>query len=839
MKKLYVCSRNHMDLSWRRCFEKNFRYRDAMIRPYAQIEAQQINQHLDMGQKSGYVYSIEQAASVQKFLEMFPDRKDEFADAVKKGTIELLGGGYAAIDTNMVSGESLYRNHYYGIRFYKTMFGIRPDFADYNDIFGLSAQLPQILKQFGYDAICYYSRVFENHKPFWRGLNGDILLLQKIEDFQDSEFGYGMYMPPCPVCNGEGCQACEETGLDISYKWFDQSVKNRLNDLLQEWSLTDKQEYILHICSEEGLHSDTFTDELWQVAQSYGFEVIFSSQADIIRHMAGDKLNCLKSGTYALSEIDSRLEGNPMATGCYTSRIWLKQENRRLEQLLYSAEALAALNESTPYPARKLELLWNKLGLIQFHDCITASHSDGSYEELQQICSEIRLGGTQILNEAMRDISAKIDLHGTSNGNPVIVFNTCGSDFCDVPVKLVLKVPQIIQAIELFDMSGQKIKTVSFVCHQMLVGAVVEVEALINIPSFGYRILFWKESQAQQVTQSVQRIENQYYIVDEQGVFDKRLGRVIIATVPGSLMLSDDIGHPWGRTESEKTQIFLQDTLVSGEKSNAYQSLIFEGEYQNKDLHVNSLSWKRTITLYDGIDKVFIKTTLNWAGKDCHLYADFPLTFDNGDFASYEVPFGFVRRGRITEPSTKLGIEDEWPALNWFGCFDEQNQTSVIVYNKGLPGCRVQNGHMQVSLLRSPTRDDHCAQAIEGSIDCGEHVYELCLQSCRGNIEDINPAAFGQRLNACIGVYQPSADNSDDEFVEKQLLCMDTKNTIVSAIKRNDSGRLVVRLYEPIGRTTHIKTNGTVYETDPLEIIQKRVDSLFLEPFEIKTIMMD
>jgi len=125
MKKVYIIARNHMDPSWLRCFTDHFRHAQTgdIVRPYSDIEETQILEYMDFAEEYGVKYQIEQSLVVKKFLERNPEQRERFKELVKRGLLELAGGGEAVIDYNLTQGESWARNHLYSRKYYKKEFG--------------------------------------------------------------------------------------------------------------------------------------------------------------------------------------------------------------------------------------------------------------------------------------------------------------------------------------------------------------------------------------------------------------------------------------------------------------------------------------------------------------------------------------------------------------------------------------------------------------------------------------------------------------------------------------------------------------------------------------------
>ena len=209
MKHLYMIARNHMDPMWQKGFTDYYTDPDSgdVCRPYSDLEELQILEYMDFAEKYGVKYQLEQSLVVKEFLRRNPDQEERFRALVKKGLIELAGGGEAVIDVNLTEGESWVRNHLYSREYYRKEFGHTPRYAITPDIFGLASQLPQFFRSIGYDALIIFDRVMKNNKPFWRGLDGTLIVLDN-RFLQPPEPNLRtadcVKIPPCKACRGIG-----------------------------------------------------------------------------------------------------------------------------------------------------------------------------------------------------------------------------------------------------------------------------------------------------------------------------------------------------------------------------------------------------------------------------------------------------------------------------------------------------------------------------------------------------------------------------------------------------------------------------------------------------------
>jgi hypothetical protein len=93
MKQVLVFCDNHMDVIWRRGSRRHYRSVDGIIRPYSDIEEEQIRRAVRWASSSDYRYTFEQSMPLKLFLERNPDLLPLLQQMVTAGKIELPGGG--------------------------------------------------------------------------------------------------------------------------------------------------------------------------------------------------------------------------------------------------------------------------------------------------------------------------------------------------------------------------------------------------------------------------------------------------------------------------------------------------------------------------------------------------------------------------------------------------------------------------------------------------------------------------------------------------------------------------------------------------------------------------
>ncbi len=454
-RKTYIYCKDHHDPIWRKSFEEHFRDNNGVVvRSYSEREELQFDRWLDMLPGSNGKYEIEQTCTIKKYLERNPERFETLKSLIGSGQIDVLGGGEAVIDYNLVHGESIYRNFFYSFLWLKNTFGFRPAIACAQDTFGISAQLPQILQQFGLPWLPIYDRMFGSDvdgmeiesdagKPvrsFWRGVDGSMVCIRR--DFTDEgipniKARMMSHQAHCSECNGEGCRFCEYSGLDRQVE----IGTGPAIATMQQFADSSDSTARIFCGTEEGIKPPLFIREIEAAAAEAGIEPCFVNHRDnLTEPWVAKLLQKLAQGRVTEDEIDSRAEGNPIANGCYTSRSVLKRWNRELEHLLMTAEKFAAFASFSgyKYPRDGFERLWNLMALIQFHDSVTGSQNDDSYRELQKINRWVFRGVGNRLYPACAWIAAGIETEFPEGAIPVVVFNPLNWTVRDAATEIII-----------------------------------------------------------------------------------------------------------------------------------------------------------------------------------------------------------------------------------------------------------------------------------------------------------------------------------------------------------------------------------------------------------------
>lgn len=801
-KPVYVTQHNHFDPIWRRCWDRTFDYKGKRFRSYADLEEHFINVWLENA-KRGAVFSEGQAVVFRKYLERNPKRLKEMQDLVKKGLIEITAAGETVADTNMPSGETLLRNLVMGQLYFEEIFGVIPSIGWLEDAFGQSAQVPQIFRGCECNQVmklCYKKVPGD----FWKGLDGSVIFTGDAPCIHHS--GHCIKIPPCPECSGVGCDVCGGTGLDeakgfIPDEWTDSALSQDYNGDPFSMFLTG---------GEEAVPNPRLVDLVENARKEHGTDFRFGGFGVVAQHYA-DRLAKLDDPSL---EVSNEVEANPVSTGCYVTRIRIKQEFRRLENLLNEAErwATVAYLAGADYPSECLLEAWRNVAFLAFHDAITSTHLDAAYHELMDMleCAEHEVG--HILEPAFETIEESID--ADPEKTYLVVYNSESWER-EEPVTVVLS--GTTGRPRLVGPSGEDLQVLDTKADGEDLTVTFRSP---KVPALGYAavelIPDTEPLHAGDTTSGPSEIENEFYKIalSDRGIesiLDKRTGREIAAGkyLPNELILEEDIGHPWGTMQAPSFAEGLAQytTGVSIRRAAGLSEAMLTGTYKGSDAGVKLLSWRQWMRLYDGSDRIEFRTEIDWDTAQRRIRVAFPTNIDTSE-GTYSIPYGALKRGPYEPDMTQLpSTNGDWPAVNWVDVSGDGY--GVALLNAGTPSHRVEDGIIYMSVLRSPT-DSWCINEPEyydcpdydGARDAGGHEFRYALISHPGDWREANIERRGREFNNAFTLRMLCGMGGGELGLTHSFLKFDApENVVISAIKkaeRDDS--VIVRLAETFGR---------------------------------------
>jgi len=849
-KPVYVTQHNHFDPIWRRCWNRTFDYKGNRYRSYSDLEELFIDVWLENA-KEGAVFSEGQAVVFRKYLERNPERLAEMRELVKKGLIELTAAGETVADTNMPSGETLLRNLVMGQLYFEETFGVVPSIGWLEDAFGQSAQVPQIFRGCECNQILKlsYKRV---PGDYWRGLDGSVIFTGDAPCIHYA--GHCIKIPPCPECRGVGCDACDNTGLDKAKGAIpDEWIQSALGQ-----GYTGDPFSMFLIGGEEAVPNPRLVDLVEKARKERGIDFRFGGFGAIAEHYAG-KIAKIDDPDLQVSD---QMEANPVSTGCYVTRIKIKQEFRRLENLVNEAErwATGAYLMDGEYPSECLKQAWRDIVFVAFHDAITSTHIDSAYYELLDMLADAECEIAHVTNYAFKKIEDNIQ--ADSEKTYLILYNSeCWerSDpvtiaICGTRGRPMLKRP-----------GGESIEVV---IDAVAEGENVRMTFLApNVPPLGYvAVEIVPDAEplhAGEITVGEGEIENEFFVLkaDERGIrsaIDKQTGQELLDIgkyLLGELILEEDIGHPWGTMKppsfAEGLSKYTTDLQIR--RTNGLGEITLTGTYKGSDPNVKLLSWKQKIRLYKGCDCIDFHTEINWDTAQRRIRVAIPTNIKT-DEGIYSIPYGAIKRGKYEPDMSQLpSTNGDWPAVNWVDLYSESEDRGYALINVGTPSHKIEDGVIYMSLLRSPT-DSWCLNEPEyydcpdfdGARDAGYHEFRYSLIPHSGDYRVANIERRAREINNPLTCRILESFGGRKLGLSHSFITFDAPdNVIVTALKkaeRDDS--IIVRLAETAGKSAEVSVaiDGAGTKTSLVNYLERYDQSVSgkvkLGPFKVVTIKL-
>jgi alpha-mannosidase len=601
------------------------------------------------------------------------------------------GTGWCIIDANLVAGETLVRNFVLGQAWLQRILGLRPRLANRSDAFGNSAQLPQILRACGFVGVIGLS-YSPCHAAWWRGLDGS-----SIAVIQPPTAAYGgawSKLRPCPRCAGVGCATCAGRGIDHANAAA--SLPGVPNAGIRE----RHPQAMVRVTPEEQLPNPAIVS--W--AAEHGAR--FACEEEMLdTHPGGE----------APPGGDLPAELNPNNSGCWTTRVRLKQRLRDGEDAVRAAETWSTLaGRSEP----GLEELWQDLCFTAFHDAVTGTLVDPAAIELEEVHDRIAAGASVIVRRSLAGQACA----------GVSVLNHLGSTancLVDLPSGMAAAADddgRILPAIP----NGGGMQT------------LVRVPPLSGIqlhPAPDVPVL--RDQHRDGIASDRFRIE-----ADAAGIVairDLRLGGAISVRrhgiAPAGLLVEHDHGSPWATLSPPGPAVALHLVPVGSEAGNGWQRLRLAtrptwGRCAGASADMGHVEATVELLVIDGHDRIEITTTVDWDTHDLRLRLAFPLPFDG--VAWYGVPYGMLARPSYQPTWSWAGADGDWPCHGWAGV--QGRERAVALLERGTPAIRHHDGLLSTTLLRAPTQPTYLHEPVsyrmtawDGMRDAGRHVLRHAL----------------------------------------------------------------------------------------------------------------
>lgn len=497
-RKVHVVPHSHWDREWY--------FTTSRSKVYLMKDLKDVLDTLESNPDFKYFMVDAQGSLLDDYIKWMPQDKDRITKLVKEKKL-VIGPWYTQTDQLVISGESIVRNMYYGMKRCET-FGGYMNVGYVPDSFGQSGNMPQIYKEFGIDDTLFWRGVSDdmvNHTDYnWRGDDGSVVFTTQIP------FGYyiGGNIPEDPKQSEEFWQKeCFEKagGRSVTKhiyfpNGFDQApIRTNLPEIIKERNEKDPENEYVISCIEDYIKDvKSENPELEEV----------SGELVIAKHMRIHK-------------------------SIFSSRSDLKVMNTQIQNYVTNVmEPLLTLsyNLGNDYPHEAVGEIWKLLFENAAHDSIGSCISDTAnedvyvrYKQARDIAVNLvelhsRLIATSVKNDAEMTFTLINTLPQKRNDTVVVKTYIPGGDFAILDEKGNKVDYTVIESRDLTDyVLSQTIKldpSRKFYVPSKVLEATIAIKTS-DVPAFGYvqYTLDTKGNSAKNLEKK-NTLENEFYAIN-------------------------------------------------------------------------------------------------------------------------------------------------------------------------------------------------------------------------------------------------------------------------------------------------------------------------------------
>lgn len=497
-RKVHVVPHSHWDREWY--------FTTSRSKVYLMKDLKDVLDTLESNPDFKYFMVDAQGSLLDDYIKWMPQDKDRITKLVKEKKL-VIGPWYTQTDQLVISGESIVRNMYYGMKRCET-FGGYMNVGYVPDSFGQSGNMPQIYKEFGIEDTLFWRGVSDdmvNHTDYnWRGDDGSVVFTTQIP------FGYyiGGNIPEDLKQSEEFWQkeCFEKAGGRSATKHiyfpngFDQApIRTNLPEIIKERNEKDPENEYVISCIEDYIKDvKSENPELEEV----------SGELVIAKHMRIHK-------------------------SIFSSRSDLKVMNTQIQNYVTNVmEPLLTLsyNLGNDYPHEAVGEIWKLLFENAAHDSIGSCISDTAnedvyvrYKQARDIAVNLvelhsRLIATSVKNDAEMTFTLINTLPQKRNDTVVVKTYIPGGNFAILDEKGNKVDYTVIESRDLTDyVLSQTIKldpSRKFYVPSKVLEATIAIKTN-DVPAFGYvqYTLDTKGNSAKNLEKK-NTLENEFYAIN-------------------------------------------------------------------------------------------------------------------------------------------------------------------------------------------------------------------------------------------------------------------------------------------------------------------------------------
>lgn len=736
-KKFVVISHTHWDREWYKTFQQ-FRLKlvDLIDRLLIILE-----------KNPNYIFHLDaQTIVLEDYLEIRKDKEELLKKYIKEGNIQV-GPWYLQNDFYLTDGESTVKNLQIGIDIAKK-FG-KCSYVGYApDQFGNVSQLPQILNGFGVDSFIFGrgARDFEQKD------------CQNVELHNPSEF----------IWQSEDGSKCLGVFLSCWYnnaQRFSQNIeKSKLLVDINENKFNgyNTSNYVLLMNGVDHLEAQDDILPILEQLRLEGYDIrqySLEEYVNTVKESVNEKALPIRYGALNKGRDDEMLRG------CWSSRIYLKQENIALEDLLKNKlEPLYTyLNQrglKGIYPKDEMSYLWKELIKNHPHDSICGCSIDAVHDHMEDNFLRIQEMGEDLLERGMKTLSHHVESKYGEDKNYVIsVFNPIEREYSGtIEVQLDFLANEKVRSFAIVDEDGNQVeyelikskKGERCVYSPLNLPGVIDVDVRVvrfnvngvkPLSSKIYSVVVGKKGKVIKSKEDNDFIENDLYkIYFDNGIVveNKKTGKIY----NNAIVLEDvaDAGDAYVFQKGGDSPMLISPTFVGVKNDKLKKQLKVKFNYdcpigydfknRNRKKKTVKELVDLTVELLDNSKTIDVSYSINNKAKDHRLrvvcaFGDGELLTDTAFDCDYRKEFEHCP---VTASNTHFGYT-----------FAYVKQSEYAVYNHGqFEFERAYNG-LAMTILRSTGRiciywaaeGNQCERKIDGrfGIDLNANEERAVLQA--------------------------------------------------------------------------------------------------------------
>jgi alpha-mannosidase len=795
-------------------------------------------------EQPAFRFTLDQVAYVKPFLERFPGEEAAFRRFLAEGRLQLVGALDVMPDDNMPGGETFVRQMQYGKGYYRAKLGVDVTTGWLLDSFGHHAQMPQLLRQGGFESFWFFRGVPRQDHPaefLWEGIDGS-----RIDAFW-LPYGYGHFYPTPRE------PAAFRTFAKARFDSLAPNGRGATDRVaLAGADVVEPEDHLA--ANVEDLNRDPAAPLAIKLAVPSDYEAVVARRSD--RPVWKGELN-------------------PIFQGIYSSRIELKGWMRLLERELLTAEKLSVLAGwlGRPPDVGSILDLWEPVLFNETHDLASGVMTDHVYEDTIRSFEYARRRCDEVSDSQWETIASRIDTRGP--GAPIAVFNPLGwirSDIAEVELGFA---ESGVSGLSVTGPGGEPVPSQILESTRYAGGGLKTARIALlarDVPALGYAVCHVTPTvgpvrgPADSATNAGKsgELENEFYRV----TVDPATGAIAnlrvksgdweVFSARGNVVVrQQDRGDLWelnrGLDGASRIAMTARQPVpkrgsgVWSDEGKAESSTRSTGPVLSELQVAGPLGTGRfvtTIRLCQGLRRIEVTTRLVNREKFVRYQALFPTTIVEGK-VTHEIPFGAIERPRAIE----------FPAQNWADYGD--GHRGLCLLNTGLPGNLVTDGTMMISLLRAHTLG---AYGFGGGYEPG--------MSSESGLQLDQERTLRYALVPHAGDWRRAAVFRDGWEFNHPLVCRkllphagalparwglltvssSTPNVVVSSLKPGRDGLAHLRVYEAAGeparavtidvgaRVISAREANLLEDAGPELATERDRVSFDLRPFQIKTI---